>query len=125
MTYDAWKTRNRDDETLGPEPDDDEEQSFIDPGPCCCCERPIRGVVNILMLDLRAPIAGTGWGCATCDLPPDGAIAVVCLDCLGLKPRFVVNGFVGGAKRTKIGALGEPRFAHDAASHLEDFAEEH
>lgn len=59
------------------------EQPDSDPsGPCCACRRHDVPVPNMVMLPWRAPIPGTGWGCVTCQLPPDGAVAVLCDACL-------------------------------------------
>lgn len=57
------------------------DDDAISLGTCCMCGR-ADGVRNIIQLELRAPIAGHGWGCTVCDLPLDGAIAVICDDCL-------------------------------------------
>jgi hypothetical protein len=51
-------------------------------GPCCACGQSGPAVRNILMLPQKAPIAGHGWGCVQCGLPSDGAVAIVCDDCL-------------------------------------------
>lgn len=55
---------------------------LIDLGPCCACGRighsPVR---NILLLDVQGLEPGRGWGCSVCNLPADGAIAIVCDDC--------------------------------------------
>jgi hypothetical protein len=40
------------------------------------------GVNTIVMLERRAAIAGHGWGCVVCDLPMDGAYAVLCDPCV-------------------------------------------
>jgi hypothetical protein len=37
---------------------------------------------NVVLLTLKAPVPGTGWGCVVCDLPLDGAIALVCDSCI-------------------------------------------
>jgi len=50
---------------------------------CCACGQRKRGVRNVMCLHKKAPIRGTGWGCAACGLPPDGALAIVCDDCIG------------------------------------------
>src|SRR5438105_4608012 len=49
-------------------------------GPCCVCNG-TDGVLNLIMLDRRAAISGHGWGCLICDLPFDGAYAVMCDPC--------------------------------------------
>lgn len=60
------------------DPDYDEEP--LDLGACCGCG--CNQAQNILTLGKKALIPGTGWGCVVCGLPFDGAIAVVCDDCL-------------------------------------------
>jgi len=93
----------------------------IDLGTCCACGGADR-VLSILMLNYRAPIAGTGWGCAVCDLAPDGAIAVLCDDCVNHdRPlQFVVEGFLkGGGKRAPYASILDRRFDHDPAKHPE------
>lgn len=50
-------------------------------GPCCNCGIASPCVRTIVMLDFRAPVPGTGWGCVVCSLPSDGAIAVLCDRC--------------------------------------------
>jgi hypothetical protein len=49
-------------------------------GPCCVCGRS-KNVRTIVHLPFKSPIPGRGWGCVLCDLPPDGAVAVVCDRC--------------------------------------------
>jgi hypothetical protein len=59
-----------------------EEEQVPDLGPCCGCEVTTLGACNIVMLDKKAPVAGAGWGCLVCELPHDGAVAVLCDACL-------------------------------------------
>lgn len=93
-----------------------------DLGPCCACERsaPEVTVRNVLQLDQRAPVAGTGWGCFTCGLATDGAIAVLCDDCLEAKTplRFVVSGWATAQGRADATAPVEP-FGHIMERHRE------
>ena len=53
-------------------------------GRCCACRGP-RRARNIVMLDVKAMVPGRGWGCVACDLPCDGAVAVVCDDCVAVE----------------------------------------
>lgn len=71
-----------------------------DYGPCCACEG-TEHVRNIMMLHFKAPVPGTGWGCVVCNLPFDGAVAVLCDRCLEIQAglRFAVNGFAADKKR--------------------------
>ena len=86
-------------------------------GPCCIC-RGSEDVHTVIMLDLRAPIPGHGWGCVVCNLPCDGAYAVICNRCVpeygaGLtKLRFACRGYGPIDGRVSIDALTEP-FGHD------------
>jgi len=86
-------------------------------GPCCACGL-TRNVRNVIMLDKRAPIAGTGWGCVVCGLPSDGAVAVVCDDCLDEEAplKFICKGYASQGDRAPIETATEP-FGHDLALH--------
>jgi len=98
----------------------------IDFGTCCVCgeegteENPVR---NGIMLKLRGPSPGKGWGCLICDLPVDGAMAFVCDRCLDLgfekSPiRWVVKGFIADKGRVSIDVCKE-FFDHDMSKHKE------
>lgn len=80
--------------------EEDGEQIAGDPtiihGPCCVCEQ-VTDLHDIVMLPVKASTPGKGWGCFTCGLDVDGAIAVVCSDCI-LRPdlpeiRFACAGY--------------------------------
>lgn len=51
-------------------------------GPCCACGKDDDTVRNICTLPYKASVPGTGWGCVVCGLPPDGAVTVLCDDCV-------------------------------------------
>jgi hypothetical protein len=51
-----------------------------DLGPCCMCET-LERVNVVVALYRRCPIPGHGWGCSICQLPKDGAVAVLCDPC--------------------------------------------
>lgn len=87
-----------------------------DLGPCCNCGTR-RGVVNIMMLDRRAPVAGCGWGCVVCGLPSDGAVAVLCDDCVDQEVRFVCEGYPSSGKRVPFNNLSPDKFAHADIPH--------
>jgi hypothetical protein len=95
-------------------------------GPCCMCSGP--DASNILMLERRAAVPGHGWGCFVCGLPCDGAVAVLCNDCLELyseKPDllgFCCRGYPATEGRCAIADLPEGAFRHDDAKHLDDAA---
>lgn len=63
--------------------------------------------------------AGKGWGCFVCGLPLNGAVAVVCDDCLesGAEFQFVCTGYPGEDGRTPIGELSDEVFEHDLEVH--------
>lgn len=91
-------------------------------GPCCACEKLDQTVRNIIMLDLKGPSPGKGWGCVQCGLPPDGASYVVCDDCLEkqIKPKFVILGNPGDGKRISYEQLqGAAAHEHDMTKHPE------
>lgn len=71
------------------------------------------------MLDRPAPVPGTGWGCTICNLPQDGAIAVMCDLCIseGAYPAEVCVGFPEENKRMTIGLL-TGIFFHDMDKHV-------
>lgn len=89
----------------------------VDLGPCCTCGTR-SGVRNIVMLERPAPLPGTGWDCAVCGLPADGAIAVVCDDCLEQPVTHVCVGYADRGLRVPIAQLQQTPFAHDERAHL-------
>jgi hypothetical protein len=99
--------------------EDDDAPSL---GPCCICEG-LAGVCNIIMLDRRCAVSGHGWGCAVCDLPADGASAVLCDDCMELYRReperltIACRGYPATDGRIAIAEL--PPFGHDMTKHPE------
>lgn len=84
---------------------------------CCACEA--CGARNVMMLPRCGPTPGKGWGCFLCDLPMDGAIAVLCDACLetNAEPKFVVVGFLASGERMPIDKLPEEVFEHDQHIH--------
>ncbi len=93
-------------------------------GSCCSCGKKGRTVRNIICLHWRAPVPGTGWGCAQCNLPGDGAIAVLCDECLEKKrePKFVCSGYPGIDRRLPFEHLDKTPFDHDLSKHPEELA---
>jgi len=64
------------------DPDYDEAEA-LPTGTCCMCLKEEDATVrNFITIEKRAPVPGTGWGCVVCRLPSDGAVAVVCDECL-------------------------------------------
>lgn len=88
-------------------------------GPCCACGQASDTVRNIIMLDKRAPTPGVGcWACFVCNLPAEGAVAVLCDDCLGRGAHisFACDGPPGSGRRVPIEQLTET-FDHDMSKH--------
>lgn len=83
-------------------------------GPCCGCSRTDKPVRNIMMLNKFGPLPGKGWGCVVCNLPPHGAIAVMCDDCVDQEPTFVCKGFAAEGQRVPVETLSTDVFDHDA-----------
>ncbi|MBW4556396.1 MAG: hypothetical protein KME59_10730 [Trichormus sp. ATA11-4-KO1] len=104
------------------EDDPDYDEESLDLGTCCSCGCTGETVRNIITLEKKAPVPGTGWGCLVCGLPSDGAITVVCDDCLALMDRRqdvikeVVYGYATEKKRYSINGLTE-EFKHKNIPH--------
>jgi hypothetical protein len=99
-------------------PDAGEEYDGSALGPCCGCGEEGPTVRNILMLEQKSPIAGHGWGCVVCGLPPDGATAVLCDDCLAQEAELIwaCRGYAATEGRVGIESLtGQHR--HDPGAH--------
>lgn len=93
-----------------------------DLGPCCNCESTGEDVRNIVMLPRRGPVPGTGWGCLVCNLPMDGAVAVLCDRCVELEgpPKFVCFGNARAGQRFPYAELAPELFYHDKSKHDPD-----
>lgn len=94
-----------------------------DYGTCCACGKPLpNDQVNILLLPRHAPVPGTGWGCYICGLPPDGATAILCSNCLstGAQPKWVVKGLLLDKRRAPIESLDPVPFDHRKEPHEQD-----
>ena len=54
-------------------------------GSCCVCEKHDPTVRNIVCVPWKLPVwlcgKSAGWGCVVCDLPADGATAIICDQC--------------------------------------------
>lgn len=94
-------------------------------GPCCVCGTSNK-VRNILMLHRLSPTPGKGWACLACNLPPNGAVAVVCDHCFKTYGeniyehlRFVCTGYPAEDGRTPIAELKPDNFDHDRTGHPE------
>jgi hypothetical protein len=91
----------------------------LDLGTCCACQNPDKQVRNIMSLGFRTPYS-FGWGCFQCGLPMEGAIAVLCDECLesDAEIREFVKGEALEKQRAPIAELTEP-FDHDLSKHPE------
>lgn len=93
----------------------DYERDEPDLGPCCACEKEDKTVRNIVMMDRRTSVPGTGWGCFVCGLPAEGASYVLCDSCLetGREPKYAICGYPVARKRVLISELPPGEFHHD------------
>lgn len=89
--------------------------------PCCSCGKDVP-CPNLVNMDRKAPVPGTGWGCLQCGLPADGAMAVVCERCFlrHKKPIAVVFGYITSRERRAIEELEPGVFEHDLTKHPEE-----
>lgn len=89
-------------------------------GPCCGCGCE-KGVRNVMCLPERAPEPIGGWGCITCGLPSEGAIAVLCDECLasGAPIHYVCAGYPSEGRRLARDVYRGAPFGHNAARHSE------
>ncbi len=102
------------------------EEIAPDLGPCCACKG-TRAVRNIIALPFEGPVPGTGWGCVQCGLPANGAVAVVCDECLESNAERVeiCYGYPGDKGRTPMPAeASRIAFDHDLSKHPEIRGEE-
>jgi hypothetical protein len=101
------------------------DEDVPDLGCCCACGTTdsLRMIRNIVMLPVRAPVAGTGWGCLHCGLPQDGALAVVCDPCLESNQEIIMvaSGQLGDKQRMPRSALADRPFDHDRSKHPEEY----
>ncbi len=72
----------------------------LDLGTCCSCSDS-QDVRNLMMLNYKTSVPGTGWGCVVCHQPQDGMSAVLCGRCIETKQpiKFVIDGFPRDKKR--------------------------
>ncbi len=102
-----------------------DSKNEMDLGACCICEKNDATVVNVLAMHFRAPIDGTGWGCSQCKRPSNGALAVICDECMekyegkiDTSLKFVIKGYPAKRKRIAIELVDTSiRFEHDMSQH--------
>ncbi|HYK54157.1 MAG TPA: hypothetical protein VEV38_11555 [Candidatus Eremiobacteraceae bacterium] len=90
-------------------------------GPCCNCLE-ITALRNVMFIHRRGPTPGRGWGCVVCNLPQDGAVALICDACartLTDLPKFVCTGYMKDGERTPLDTLSPEPFDHDPEFHPE------
>lgn len=92
-----------------------------DLGTCCACGQDKPDVWSFVTLGKLAPVPGTGWGCFECLLPGNGALAVVCADCMekGAEIRWAISGWAAERGRVEVGLL-RGTFGHQMEYHLPD-----
>lgn len=86
--------------------------------PCCCCGG-AEAVRNIILLNKLAPVSGQGWGCILCGLPCNGAVAVICNQCLESisEIKYVCAGSATDPRRVPVSELPAGEFNHNPACH--------
>lgn len=94
-------------------------------GTCCVCGKP-DAEHNLFQMDYKNPVKSeSGWGCVVCDLPAEGAVAVVCDACLnehGSESIFDrINTFMDGPNRRILvpEAKRQIPHKHDLSKHNE------
>lgn len=89
------------------DPDYDECAEEHDYGACCACDTTGPTVRNFIGLEKEAPVPGQGWGCVICELPCNGALAVICDSCLEAErlPTQAIYGYPSLKRRISLGAL--------------------
>lgn len=103
-------------------------EELLDLGSCCTCGNKGPAVRNVIMLPKLAPERGKGWGCVICDLPSDGASAVLCDACMEayhagrVKLKYAISGYPQDDVRVPIEML-KGKFDHDVAMHHQYEAE--
>lgn len=122
MTGGIWGHGAGDDPRAIPDAD---QAAPRDLGPCCACLKGRdRGVYanHVESLPQLAPIPGTGWGCHLCDLPNDGAIAVLCEACRRTRGavREVCLGYPVDKRRCPVEQLPAGAQLHQAGRHRGD-----
>lgn len=89
-------------------------------GPCCACQKTGLDVRNVIMVGQKGPTPGKGWGCLVCDLPLDGAVAVLCDACLDADAdvQFVCVGYPANGDRMPLEDLPFEPYNHRLECHL-------
>ena len=100
------------------------DEEALDLGACCRCGKHDSSVRNLINLSRRTSIPGTGWGCMVCNLPLDGASAIVCDECLEevalqgpASLRYAIHGYPTAKERIEIDKLPPGEFKHTKEMH--------
>lgn len=97
----------------------DDEIRFV--GPCCACRRTDVPLRNVVCMTFRVPESalGKGWGCVECAIPADGALAVVCDECMAAERPIVdvCAGYVKEPARAAAEPLRPIPWEHIRAFH--------
>lgn len=102
-------------------PEHELNKPFKKLGSCCICQSH-KNIRNIIFLNRKCIVRGHGWGCAICHLPPDGAVAVLCENCMKLvedgraKIKYAYRGYPGEDGRVPVEQLTEPH-EHNHRTH--------
>lgn len=98
------------------------------PFKCCACEKQDASVCNVVCMPFKGPIGFAGWGCFVCDLEPNGAVAILCNDCInaGAEPRFIAGGkFASDGVLVPLEGFERKPFDHNWSKHPEKKLEVH
>lgn len=96
-----------------------DDPAFL-PRLCGSCGEVKTTVRNMLCLPMRAPTPGKGWGCVVCGLPADGALTLLCDDCIALDDppiHFVIDGPAFGGQFITHRRVDAVPFTHDLRKH--------
>ena len=99
---------------------------YKDLGNCCMCEKRDESCRNLITLDKKTPEERRSWGCVVCNLPPSGAVAVLCDDCIDElrqkrgEIKFACLGYPGENRRVGLEKLTEV-YEHDNSKHPESW----
>lgn len=105
---------------LPEEQDEQHDEAEESLGSCCACGNATStDTAMTFQLHKRCTVPGQGWGCFVCNLPPDGALAVVCDPCLEADREiaFACVGYPGLDKRVPLTELSPEPFVHCWAKH--------
>lgn len=98
-----------------------DENGIATVGTCCACRRADVGLRNVVCMTFRAPESafGKGWGCVVCAIPGNGALAVICDNCMGREAPIVdvCAGYLAEPARAEAEPLRAIPWSHIRAFH--------